>query len=63
MTTLQFFAQQVPTWVTGEFHKLKHNIFKAQSFPHKSTNIMAKTKYPNTSECNQSDTHAVNHLK
>ena len=34
--------------VTGEFHKLKHNIFKAQSIPQKS---WPKTKYHNTSEC------------
>ena len=30
--------------VTGELHKLKHNIFKAQSIPQKSTKIMAQNK-------------------
>ena len=32
------------TGVTGEFYKLKHNIFKAQSIPQKSTKIMAQNK-------------------
>ena len=37
--------------VTGEFHKLKHNIFKAQSIPQKLQKSWPKTKYHNTSEC------------
>ena len=37
--------------VTGEFHKLKHNIFKAQSILHKLQKSWPKTKYHNTSEC------------
>ena len=65
MTTPQTFAQQV----TGEFHKLKKHIFKAQNIPHKSIKIMAQnnasqfhkiTIHPNVS---QSDMYAVNHQK
>ena len=51
--------------VTGEFRKLKNNIFKAQKIPHKSIKIMAQNnasqfhKITIHQNVSQSDTHAV----
>ena len=66
MTTLQSFAQQVPTWSNWRIPQTKKQYLRG---PKHSTKIMVQnnasqfyqtTIRPNVS---QSDTHAVNHLK